>query len=168
MWKMKIMESLVVVAMQTIYSFAIYTGYTSAKGEPLDLCMDAVADNIIIWLRYGRSRLEMGLYYVHTRKWLSVVPRSTAVATFRREASPCVSILFHIYSNCIRQVRPDNNVALSKHSRHLSKYTAPLESNLAGRLNAMLQIMKGTKVLTLGTVGVYTLVFSRFHGLHIQ
>ena len=48
-----------------------------AKGEPLDMCMDAVADNIYgsDLETCGRSRLEMGLYYVHTRKWLSVVPR---------------------------------------------------------------------------------------------
>ena len=48
-----------------------------AKGEPLDMCMNAVADDIYgsDLEACGRSRLEMGLYYVHTRKWLSVVPR---------------------------------------------------------------------------------------------
>ena len=48
-----------------------------AVGEPLDKCMDAVSGDI-----YGpdlpvcgRSQLQIGLYYVHTRKWLSIVPR---------------------------------------------------------------------------------------------
>ena len=48
-----------------------------AAGEPLDKCMDAVSGDI-----YGpdlpvcgRSQLQVGLYYVHTRKWLSIVPR---------------------------------------------------------------------------------------------
>ena len=49
-----------------------------AVGEPLDKCMDAVANNIYYGpdlTMCGRTRLEMGLYYVHTCKWLSVVPR---------------------------------------------------------------------------------------------
>ena len=48
-----------------------------AAGEPLDKCMDAVANNIYgpDLPMCGRTRLEMGLYYVHARKWLSVVPR---------------------------------------------------------------------------------------------
>ena len=48
-----------------------------AAGEPLDKCMDAVANNIYgpDFPMCGRTRLEMGLYYVHARKWLSVVPR---------------------------------------------------------------------------------------------
>ena len=48
-----------------------------SAGEPLDKCMDAVANNIYgpDLPMCGRTRLEMGLYYVHARKWLSVVPR---------------------------------------------------------------------------------------------
>ena len=49
----------------------------TAQGEPLDKCMDAVAYNIYTseFHMCGRSRLEMGLYFIHARKWLSVVPR---------------------------------------------------------------------------------------------
>lgn len=45
--------------------------------QPLDKCVDVVADNLYTpeLPSCGRTRLEMGLYYVHTRKWLSVVPR---------------------------------------------------------------------------------------------
>ena len=45
--------------------------------HPLDKCVDVVADNLYTpeLPSCGRTRLEMGLYYVHTRKWLSIVPR---------------------------------------------------------------------------------------------
>ena len=48
------------------------------QGKPLDLCVDVVAPNMYTpeLPNCGRSRLEMGLYYFHVRKWLSVVPRS--------------------------------------------------------------------------------------------
>ena len=48
------------------------------EGKPLDLCVDVVAPNLYgpELPNCGRTRLEMGLYYFHARKWLSVVPRS--------------------------------------------------------------------------------------------
>ena len=48
------------------------------QGNPLDLCVDEVAPNLYgpQLPNCGRTRLEMGLYYFHARKWLSVVPRS--------------------------------------------------------------------------------------------
>ena len=48
------------------------------EGKPLDLCVDLVAPNIYgpELPACGRTRLEMGLYFFHTRKWLSVLPRS--------------------------------------------------------------------------------------------
>ena len=47
------------------------------EGKPLDVCVDMVAPNIFSreLPMCGRSRLEMGLYYFHARKWLSVIPR---------------------------------------------------------------------------------------------
>ena len=47
------------------------------QGKPLDLCVDLVAPNMFTpeLPVCGRARLEMGLYYFHARKWLSVVPR---------------------------------------------------------------------------------------------
>ena len=46
-------------------------------GEPLDKFVDVVAEDIFSpeLPTYGRSRLEMGLYYVHAGSWLSVLPR---------------------------------------------------------------------------------------------
>ena len=46
------------------------------RGKPLDECVDIVAPNLYSseLPNCGRTRLEMGLYYFHTRKWLSVVP----------------------------------------------------------------------------------------------
>ena len=48
-----------------------------SRGEPLDKCVDVVAENIYDpeLPTCGRTRLEMGLYYVHARRWLSVLPR---------------------------------------------------------------------------------------------
>ena len=48
-----------------------------SRGEPLDKCVDVVAENIYSpeLPKCGRTRLEMGLYYVHARRWLSVLPR---------------------------------------------------------------------------------------------
>jgi hypothetical protein len=48
------------------------------EGKPLDLCVDVVAPNLYgpELPNCGRTRLEMGLYYFHARRWLSVVPRS--------------------------------------------------------------------------------------------
>ena len=47
------------------------------EGKPLDLCMDMVAPNIFSreLPMCGRTKMDKGLYYVHVRKWLSVVPR---------------------------------------------------------------------------------------------
>ena len=47
------------------------------QGKPLDKCVDVIADNMYTpeMPSCGRTRLEMVLYYVHTRKWLSVIPR---------------------------------------------------------------------------------------------
>ena len=48
-----------------------------SRGTPLDICVDMLARNMFTpeLPTCGRTRLEMGLYYFHTRKWLSVVPR---------------------------------------------------------------------------------------------
>ena len=48
-----------------------------SRGTPLDICVDVLARNMFTpeLPTCGRTRLEMGLYYFHTRKWLSVVPR---------------------------------------------------------------------------------------------
>ena len=47
------------------------------QGNPLDVCVDLVAFNLFTpeLPKCGKTRLEMSLYYFHTRKWLSVVPR---------------------------------------------------------------------------------------------
>ena len=48
------------------------------QDKPLDKCVDMTADGGPVDYGFpdcGRTRLEMGLYYVHTRKWLSNVPR---------------------------------------------------------------------------------------------
>ena len=46
-----------------------------SRGEPLDKCVDVVAEDIFSpeLPTCGRTRLEMGLYYVHARRWLSVL-----------------------------------------------------------------------------------------------
>ena len=48
-----------------------------SRGEPLDKCVDVVAEDIFSpeLPTCGRTRLEMGLYYIHARRWLSVLPR---------------------------------------------------------------------------------------------
>ena len=48
-----------------------------SRGKPLDKCVDALASNLYgqELPMCGRTRLEMGLYYFHARKWLSVIPR---------------------------------------------------------------------------------------------
>ena len=48
-----------------------------ARGLPLDKCMDVASVKLSSpdLPSCGTTRLEIALYYVHTRKWLSVVPR---------------------------------------------------------------------------------------------
>ena len=47
------------------------------EGRPLDKCVDTIAYNLYTseLPDCGRTRLEMGFYYVHVRKWLSVLPQ---------------------------------------------------------------------------------------------
>ena len=47
------------------------------EGRPLDKCVDTIAYNLYTseLPDCGRTHLEMGFYYVHARKWLSVLPR---------------------------------------------------------------------------------------------
>ena len=47
------------------------------QGMHLDKCVNMVGADVYtpVLPKCGRTRLEMSLYYFHTRKWLSVVPR---------------------------------------------------------------------------------------------
>ena len=87
------------------------------QGQPLDMCVDAVAPNLVSpeLPKCGRTRLEMGLYYFHTRKWLSVIPRSRIhFFTLEEVASQDPTVTADVIIDFLELPRPSGRAVLDK------------------------------------------------------
>ena len=87
------------------------------QGQPLDVCVNAIAPNLFSpeLPKCGRTRLEMGLYYFHTRKWLSVIPRSRIhFFTLEEVASQDPTVTADIIIDFLELPRPSGRAVLDK------------------------------------------------------
>ena len=87
------------------------------RGMPLDLCVDEVAPNIYSseLPLCGRTRLEMGLYYFHARRWLSVLPRSRIhFFTLEEIATQDLSVTAEVIIDFLELPKPTSRVVLDE------------------------------------------------------
>ena len=103
------------------------------RGQPLDKCVNIVSKTTLFSSELptcGRTNLDLSLYYFHTRKWLSVIPRERIhfftleeLATQDSKLSTAEIILNHLELDVTDQeMQTYKNITCTKYSQELIDY----------------------------------------------